>query len=78
MTGHLPMAKAQAQKIFAARLDGRDPAERKSNPAAAWLSTAWIIVETFIREYVAKIGTSRRIAGSYARCYSLLGRQEHS
>jgi hypothetical protein len=25
----LPMAKAQAQKIFAARLDGRDPAEEK-------------------------------------------------
>src|SRR5580692_8370606 len=25
----LPMARAQAQKIFAARLDGRDPAEEK-------------------------------------------------
>jgi Arm DNA-binding domain len=40
----LPMAKAQAQKIFAARLDGRDPAEeKKNNPAAAWSSTAWMI-----------------------------------
>jgi hypothetical protein len=28
----LPMAKAQAQKIFAARLDGRDPAEEKKQP----------------------------------------------
>jgi hypothetical protein len=34
----LPMAKAQAQKIFAARLDGRDPAEEKSSRAAAWSS----------------------------------------
>jgi hypothetical protein len=39
----LPMAKAQAQKIFAARLDGRDPAEEKNNLAAAWSSTAWMI-----------------------------------
>ena len=34
----LPMAKAQAQKIFAARLDGRDPAEEKKQSVAAWLS----------------------------------------
>jgi Arm domain-containing DNA-binding protein len=36
----LPMAKAQAQKIFAARLDGRDPAEEKSSHGVAWSSIA--------------------------------------
>jgi hypothetical protein len=32
----LPMARAQAQKIFAARLDGRDPAEEKKQSPAWW------------------------------------------
>jgi hypothetical protein len=35
----LPMARAQAQKIFAARLDGGDPAEEKKHHGAGWWST---------------------------------------
>jgi hypothetical protein len=36
----LPMARAQAQKIFAARLDGRDPAEEKKQSQRRLVSTA--------------------------------------
>ena len=47
----LPMARAQAQKIFAARLDGRDPAEEK-HQARRRLVVDQVedLVETFIRE----------------------------
>ena len=51
----LPMAKAQAQKIFAARIDGRDPAERRGSRAAAWSSIA---SRTYERRSFAN--TSRR------------------
>ena len=57
----LPMAKAQAQKIFAARLDGRDPAEeKKQSRRRIVVDRVDDLVEAFIREHVAKIGTHRR------------------
>ena len=64
----LPMAKAQAQKIFAARIDGRDPAEEKKQ----WRRRLVVdrvddLVETFIHEHVAKIGTNRRITSLLRR-----------
>ena len=64
----LPMAKAQAQKIFAARLDGRDPAEeKKQSRRRLVVDRVDDLVETFIREHVAKIGTSRRITSLLQR-----------
>ena len=64
----LPMAKAQAQKIFAARLDGRDPAEEKRQSRRRLVvDRIDDLVETFIREHVAKIGTNRRITNLLRR-----------
>jgi integrase len=64
----LPMAKAQAQKIFAARLDGRDPAEeKKQSRRRLVVDRVDDLVETFIREHVAKIGTNRRITNLLRR-----------
>jgi hypothetical protein len=64
----LPMAKAQAQKIFAARLDGRDPAEeKKQSRRRLVVDRVDDLVETFIREHVDKIGTSRRITSLLRR-----------
>ncbi len=64
----LPMAKAQAQKIFAARLDGRDPAEEKRQSRRRLVvDRVDDLVETFIREHVAKIRTSRRITSLLRR-----------
>ena len=64
----LPMAKAQAQKIFAARIDGRDPAEeKKQSRRRLVVDRVDDLVETFIREHVAKIGTSRRITSLLRR-----------
>ena len=64
----LPMAKAQAQKIFAARLDGRDPAdEKRQSRRRLVIDRVDDLVETFIREHVAMIGTSRRITSLLQR-----------
>jgi integrase len=64
----LPMGRAQAQKIFAARLDGRDPAEEKRQSRRRLVvDRVDDLVETFIREHVAKIGTSRRITNLLRR-----------
>jgi integrase len=64
----LPMAKAQAQKIFAARLDGRDPAEEKRQSRRRLVvDRIDDLVETFTREHVAKIGTNRRITNLLRR-----------
>ena len=64
----LPMAKAQAQKIFAARIDGRDPAEEKRQSRRRLVvDRVDDLVETFIREHVAKIGTNRRITSLLRR-----------
>ena len=64
----LPMAKAQAQKIFAARLDGRDPAdEKRQSRRRLVIDRVDDLVETFIREHVAMIGTSRSITSLLQR-----------
>ena len=64
----LPMARAQAQKIFAARLDGRDPAEeKKQSRRRLVVDRIDDLVETFIREHVSQIGTSKRITNLLRR-----------
>src|SRR6202050_4487418 len=56
----LPMARAQAQKIFAARLDGRDPAEEKTLARRRLVvDQVEDLVETFIRERLSKVPTAR-------------------
>ena len=64
----LPMARAQAQKIFAARLDGRDPAEeKKQSRRRLVVDRIDDLVETFIREHISQIGTARRITNLLRR-----------
>jgi hypothetical protein len=58
----LPMARAQAQKIFAARLDGRDPAEeKKQSRRRLVVDRIDDLVERFIQEHVSRVGTSKRL-----------------
>jgi integrase len=62
------MARAQAQKIFAARLDGRDPAEEKKQSRRRLVADRVDdLVETYIREHVAQIGTWRTISNLLRR-----------
>jgi hypothetical protein len=64
----LAMARAQAQKIFAARLDGRDPAEeKKQSRRRLVVDRIDDLVETFIREHVSQIRTARRITNLLRR-----------
>ena len=64
----LPMARAQAQKIFAARLDGRDPAEeKKQSRRRLVVDRIDDLVETFIQEHVSQTTTSRRISSLLRR-----------
>jgi integrase len=64
----LAMARAQAQKIFAARLDGRDPAEeKKQSRRRLVVDRIDDLVETFIRERVSQIRTARRITNLLRR-----------
>jgi integrase len=64
----LPMARAQAQKIFAARLDGRDPAEEKKQSRRRLVVDAMDdLVETFIRERVSPIRTAKKISNLLRR-----------
>ena len=64
----LPMARAQAQKIFAARLDGRDPAEeKKQSRRRLVVDRIDDLVETFIREHVAQIGSRKQITNLLRR-----------
>src|SRR5258708_33995879 len=62
------MARAQAQKIFAARLDGRDPAEeKKQSRRRLVVDRIDDLVETFIQERVSQIRTARRITNLLRR-----------
>jgi len=64
----LPMARAQAQKIFAARLDGRDPAEeKKQSRRRLVVDRVGDLVETYIRERVAQTETWRTISNLLRR-----------
>jgi integrase len=58
----LAMARAQAQKIFAARLDGRDPAEEKRQSRRRLVvDRVDDLIETFIREHVSQIRTAKKV-----------------
>src|ERR1700751_3380770 len=64
----LPMARAQAQKIFAARLDGRDPAEeKKQSRRRLVVDRKDDLVERFIQEHVSRVGTSKRLTNLLRR-----------
>jgi integrase len=64
----LPMARAQAQKIFAARIDGRDPAEeKKQSRRRLVVDRIDDLVEAFIEDHVSQIATSKRIANLLRR-----------
>ncbi len=64
----LAMARAQAQKLFAARLDGRDPAEeKKQSRRRLVVDRVDDLVEVFIREHVSQIKTSNKIANLLRR-----------
>jgi integrase len=64
----LPMARAQAQKIFAARLDGRDPAEeKKQSRRRLVVDGIGDLVEAFIQDHVSQLGTSRRLSSLLRR-----------
>src|ERR1700683_53270 len=64
----LAMARAQAQKIFAARLDGRDPAEEKKQVRRRLVvDRVEDLVETFVRERLFKIRSARTISNRLRR-----------
>ena len=59
----LPMARAEAQTIFAARLDGRDPAEEKRQTRRRLVvDRVDDLVEAFIQDHVSQIRSSARIS----------------
>src|SRR4051812_4294609 len=64
----LPMARAQAQKIFAARLDGRDPAaEKRESRRRLVVDQLSDLVEAFIQERVLPLRTGKVIANRLRR-----------
>src|SRR6476660_6992517 len=59
----LPLARAQAQRIFAAKLDGRDPAEEKKQSRRRMVvDRIDDLIESFIQEHVSQTGTKNRIS----------------
>jgi hypothetical protein len=70
------MAKAQAQKVFAARLGGRDPAEeKKQSRRRPVVDRVDELVETFWRARRESRHHSANNQSPEARRYSLLGRK---
>jgi integrase len=64
----LPMARAQAQKIFAARLDGRDPAEeKKQSRRRLVVDRVDDLVERFIHEHVSRLGSRKTLTNLLRR-----------
>lgn len=64
----LPMARAQAQKIFAARVDGRDPAEEKRQARRRLVvDRVDDLIETFMREHVSKLRSARTVSNRLRR-----------
>jgi hypothetical protein len=64
----LAMARAQAQKIFAARLDGRDPAEeKKQSRRRLVVDRVDDLIDRFIQEHVSRVGTSKRLTNLLRR-----------
>ena len=59
------VARAQAQKIFAARLDGRDPAEEKRESRRRLvIDQISDLVEAFIQQRVLPLRTAKVIANA--------------
>ena len=59
----LPMARAQAQKIFVARLEGRDPAEEKKQSRRRMVvDRIDDLIETYIREHISQTASSQRLS----------------
>jgi integrase len=64
----LPMARAQAQRIFAARLDGRDPAEeKKQSRRRLVVDRIDDLVERFIQEHVSRLGSRKTLTNLLRR-----------
>jgi integrase len=64
----LAMARGHAQKIFAARIDGRDPAEeKKQSRQRLVVDRIDDLVETFIRERVSQIRTAKKVSNLLRR-----------
>jgi integrase len=64
----LAMARGQAQKIFAARLDGRDPAaEKKEAKRRLVADRIDDLIEAFIADRVAHLRTARKLANQLRR-----------
>jgi integrase len=64
----LPMARAQAQKIFAARVDGRDPAEeKKQSRRRLVVDRIDDLVERYIQQHVSRVRTSKRLTNLLRR-----------
>jgi hypothetical protein len=64
----LAMARAQAQKIFAARLDGRDPAaEKRESRRRLVVDQISDLVEAFIQRRVLPLRTAKVIANRFRR-----------
>ena len=64
----LPMARAQAQKIFAARLDGRDPAEeKKQSRRRLVVDRIDDLIEAFIHEHISQTVSRNRISNLLRR-----------
>jgi integrase len=58
----LAMARGQAQKIFAARVDGRDPAAEKQEAKRRLVADRLVdLVEAYIVEHASRLRTAKRI-----------------
>ena len=65
---HVAYGAGSAQKLFTARLDGRDPAEeKKQSRRRLVVDRIDDLVETFIRERVTQIRTSNKISNLLRR-----------
>ena len=64
----LPMARAQAQKIFAARVDGRDPAEeKKQSRRRLVVDRIDDLVETYTRERLTSLQSGKKLSNLLRR-----------
>ena len=64
----LAMARGQAQKIFAARLEGRDPAaEKRESRRRLVVDQVSDLIETFIQERVSRLRSTRIVSNQLRR-----------
>jgi hypothetical protein len=75
----LNQARVTAQKVFAAKLDGRDLAAEKKSRAAGWLRIGSTIYWKHLLPSISPgIGPDRRFLGCFAGSWVGLGNPEHS